>query len=126
MLGAARNTEAAEIDVSLLTTAEARDHPRAGETTGLISHGWVRIVTPFAHAGDETEPGSELTAAAEYRPLQFQTGVSLLTRAESRVHPRTRETTRLISHGWVRIVTPLARKSVVEGNSAHLNARRGT
>ena len=70
------------LDVSLLTTAESRVHPRTRETTRLISHGWVRIVTPFAHARDSAAPRSRLKRQS--------LDVSLLTRAESRVYPRSR------------------------------------
>src|SRR5207247_8943258 len=79
--GSARTTEAAELDVSLLTTAESRVHPGTRETTRLISHWWVRIVTPFAHARDSAAPRSRLN--------RQNLDVTLLTRAESRVYPRT-------------------------------------
>src|SRR5207247_1864460 len=77
------------LDVSLLTTAESRVHPRTGETTRLISHGWVRIVPPFAHARDVAAPRARLKPRLGTLPLKRQSGVSLLTRAESRVYPRT-------------------------------------
>jgi len=50
----------AELDVSLLTRAEPRVHPRTWETTRLLSHGWVRIVAPYAHARDVSAPRARL------------------------------------------------------------------
>ena len=63
--------------------------------------------------------------AARPVPLKRQSGVSLLTRAESRVYPRTRETTRLISHGWVGIVTPFAHARDGAAPRARLKPRLG-
>jgi len=79
-----------------------------------------------------TEPPAEMApnehdrAAPRSRLKRQSLHVSLLTRAESRVHPRTRETTRLISHGWVRIVTPFAHARYSAAPRSRLKPRLGT
>src|SRR6266436_3273862 len=116
--------------VSLLTRSESRVYPRTGDDPlpSVADQWWVRITFSFENSLDVGPRDARLKAAARHVPLKRQgSSVSLLTRAESRVYPRTGDDPlpAVADQWWVRITFSFENSLDVGPRDARLKPRLG-